>query len=139
MKSTVHDWMINLVLIIKPDAPVTEALALMRRRYVDSLIVDRSEDNPAYGIVTTIDICDKIVAHNQNPAKTKVKEIMHTPVMTVPEDMTVQECAAKMKELHIHHLPVVDEKGNLVGMISATDFLVVAEAFGYGGAERALS
>jgi CBS domain-containing protein len=44
-----------------------------------------------------------------------------------------------MKEMRIHHLPVVDEKGGLVGMIAATDFLVVAESFGYGGAERALT
>jgi CBS domain-containing protein len=139
MKSSVHDWMINLVLFIDPEATVTEALALMRRRYVDSLIVSPSADSPDYGIVTTIDVCDKIVAHNQNPSVMKVKEIMHKPVVMVPQDMTVQECAAKMKDLHIHHLPVVDEKKNLVGMISATDFLVVAESFGHGGAERALS
>jgi CBS domain-containing protein len=131
--------MINLILFIDPEAPVTEALALMRRRYVDSLIVSKSADSPDYGIITTIDICDKIVAHSQNPSKVKVKEIMNTPVVMVPETMTVQECAAKMKEMRIHHLPVVDEKGGLVGMIAATDFLVVAESFGYGGAERALT
>jgi len=139
MKSSVRDWMINLILFIDPEAPVTEALALMRRRYVDSLIVSKSADSPEYGIITTIDICDRIVAHSQNPSKVKVKEIMHTPVVMVPETMTVQECAAKMKEMRIHHLPVVDEKGGLVGMIAATDFLVVAESFGYGGAERALT
>ncbi len=139
MKSTVRDWMINLILFIDPEAPVTEALALMRRRYVDSLLVNKTANSPEYGIITTIDICDKIVAHSQNPANVKVKEIMHTPVVMVPQTMTVQECAAKMKEMRIHHLPVMDEKGGLVGMIAATDFLVVAEAFGYGGAERALS
>jgi signal-transduction protein with cAMP-binding, CBS, and nucleotidyltransferase domain len=131
--------MINLILFIDPEAPVTEALALMRRRYVDSLIVNKSADSPEYGIITSIDICDKIVAHSQNPSKVKVNEIMNTPVVMVPETMTVQECAAKMKEMRIHHLPVVDEKGGLVGMIAATDFLVVAESFGYGGAERALT
>jgi signal-transduction protein with cAMP-binding, CBS, and nucleotidyltransferase domain len=131
--------MINLILFIDPEAPVTEALALMRRRYVDSLIVSKTADSPEFGIITTIDICDKIVAHSQNPSKIKVKEIMHTPVVMVPETMTVQECASKMKEMRIHHLPVVDEKGGLVGMIAATDFLVVAESFGYGGAERALT
>jgi CBS domain-containing protein len=139
MKSTVRDWMINLVLYIDPEATVTEALTLMRRRYVDSLIVNRTAESPDYGIVTSIDICDKIVAHDQNPSTTKVKDIMNKPVVTVPQTLTVQECAAKMKELHVHHLPVVDENGNLTGMIAATDFLVVAESFGHGGVERALS
>ncbi len=139
MKSHVRDWMINLILYIDPEATVTEALSLMRRRYVDSLIVQKTADNPDLGIITTIDICDKIVAHKQNPSTTKVKDIMSSPLITVPENITVVECATKMKELRIHHLPVVDEKGNLVGMIAATDFLVVAEAMGYGGIERALT
>jgi CBS-domain-containing membrane protein len=43
-----------------------------------------------------------------------------------------------MSEHHIHHLPVVDEDGNVVGMISATDFLVVAEALGHGEADQQL-
>ena len=55
---------------------------------------------------------------------------MHTPVVMVPQTMTVQECAAKMKEMRIHQLPVVDEKGGLVGMVAATDFLAVAGSFG---------
>lgn len=139
MKSHVRDWMINLILYIDPEATVTEALSLMRRRYVDSLIVQKTADNPDLGIITTIDICDKIVTHKQNPSTTKVKDIMSSPLITVPENITVVECATKMKELRIHHLPVVDEKGNLVGMIAATDFLVVAEAMGYGGIERALT
>ena len=41
----------------------------MRRRYVDSLLVNKTADSPEYGIVTTIDICDKIVAHSQNPSR----------------------------------------------------------------------
>jgi len=139
MKSHVRDWMINLILYIDPETTVTEALSLMRRRYVDSLIVQKSADNPELGIVTTIDICDKIVAHRQNPSTTKVKDIMSSPLITVPQTLTVVECATKMKELRIHHLPVVNEKGELVGMIAATDFLVVAEAMGHGGEERALS
>jgi signal-transduction protein with cAMP-binding, CBS, and nucleotidyltransferase domain len=139
MKSIVRDWMINLILYIDPEATVTEALSLMRRRYVDSLIVQKTADNPESGIVTAIDICDKIVAHKQNPSTTKVKAVMSSPLITVPQTLTVVECAAKMKELRIHHLPVVDEKGNLVGMIAATDFLVVAEALGHGDEERSLT
>ncbi|MCK7476122.1 MAG: CBS domain-containing protein [Rhodopseudomonas palustris] len=46
--------------------------------------------------------------------------------------MQITECAAKMKEFRIHHLPVADEKGNIVGMIAAMDLLLVAEAMGTG-------
>ena len=109
----------------------------MRRRYIISVIVNKSAENPEYGILTTTDICDKIVAQDRDPANTKVKEIMTSPLIVVRTDVTMAECARIMRDNKIHHLPVADEQGNLVGMISSTDFLVVAEAMGRGG-ERAL-
>lgn len=139
MQNTVRDWMNDLVVFIDPDASVTEALTLMRRRYVNSLIVRKTESNPDYGIVTSIDICDKIVAQERNPSEVKVREIMSSPLITVAKNATVQECARLMMEKRIHHLPVVDEHGNVIGMISATDFLFIAEAMGHGGGDRAFS
>ncbi len=124
----VKDWMIDLVVYIEPDNTVLEALALMRRRYIHSLIVNKSADNPDYGIITSTDICDKIIAEERNPATTRVREIMTSPFISVRKEWTLKECSLVMKEKNIHHLPVCDEKGELVGMISATDFLVAAEA-----------
>lgn len=138
MQDLVKDWMIDLVVYINPESTVLEALSRMRRRYLNSLIVEKTDENPQYGIVTSTDICDKIVAQGRNPAKTKVKEIMTSPLMSINPDQTIFECAKSMSEHHIHHLPVVDEAGNIIGMISATDFLVVAEALGHGDGDRLL-
>ena len=137
MQFTVRDWMMDLVVFVDPDIPVTDALATMRRRYIHSVIVTKTDNNPEYGIVTTTDICDKVVALDQDPGKTKVRDIMTSPLIMIKADMTVAECARIMKEKKIHHLPVVDEHNVLIGMISATDFLVVAEAMGRSG-ERSL-
>ena len=43
----------------------------MRRRYIHSVIVNKSETNPEYGILTSTDICDKIVAQGMIPKKVK--------------------------------------------------------------------
>lgn len=128
MQNLVKDWMIDLVVYIDPDKTVLEALSQMRRRYLNSLIVNKSKDNPEYGIITSTDICDKIVAADRDPAKTKIRDVMTSPLLTVDPEQTVFDCARTMSEHHIHHLPVIDENKKLVGMISATDFLVVAEA-----------
>lgn len=139
MQLSVKDWMKDLVVFIDPDSMVSEALEKMRHRYINSLIVNKSDTNPEYGIVTSIDIVDKIVAQQRDPSKTKVRDIMNSPLITVDYRMLLPECAAKMKEARIHHLPVVNEKNEIVGMISATDFLLVAEVAGKGFSERALS
>lgn len=137
MQFTVKDWMVDLVNIVSPDTIVTDALETMRRRYISSVLVGKPGDHTALGILTSTDISDKIVADGRNPAKTKVKDIMTTPIITIPADMPIEECARLMSKNRIHHLPVVDGDEKIIGMISATDFLVVAEAMGRTG-ERAL-
>ena len=135
--TTVKDWMKDLVVFIKPEASINEALATMRHRYADSLIVEKTDKND-YGIVTAIDVSDKIVAQGKNPAEIKVSEIMVSPLITVSPEMPIGECAGLMRQNHIHHLPVADKSGKVIGMISAADFLLVAEAMGTNFKDRSL-
>lgn len=133
MQLKVRDWMTDLPVFIDPECTVSEALKVMRRRNLNSLIVKKQGEGTALGIITTIDICDHIVAPEQSPKKVKVKEVMSTPLITVNQDLNIQECATKMSEKRIHHMPVVNDNGDIVGMISATDFLWVAEMLDNGG------
>lgn len=130
MNFNVRDWMIDVVIYIDPEQTVLEALEIMRRRYMHSIIVDKSDKNPDFGIITSTDISDKIVAASQNPAILKCHEIMTSPLIVVGDHIPLTECAVLMKQHHIHHLPVESEFHELIGMISATDFMVAAEAMG---------
>jgi len=132
MPNHVRDWMSSPVIVVDPDSSVSHALTLMRRRNIHSLLVDVSEDKPTYGIITTTDIRDKIIAADRNPANTAVREIMTAPILTADPDWTLQECSRKMQAHHIHHMPVCDEHGILLGLISATDIFVAAEEIGWG-------
>jgi CBS domain-containing protein len=136
IRYTVRDWMNDLVVLVEPDATVSEALALMRRRYINSLIVKKSDGNPEYGILTSTDIVDKIVAQDQNPSQVKVRELMSSPIIAVHQDVMLKDCAVMMSENRIHHLPVIDDNDHVIGMISATDFLVAAESMGRAPGER---
>ncbi len=130
MEYTVSDWMNTLIVYIDPDATVFDALSLMRRRYLHSLLVRKTDNSPEYGIITTTDISDKIIASGRNPSKVKIREIMNSPLITVPAGLSLKECSATMRKYNIHHLPVSDDEGEIIGLISAEDFLVVAEAMG---------
>jgi CBS domain-containing protein len=119
------------VVVVDPDSSVSYALTLMRRRKIHSVVVDISDKNPAYGIVTTTDIRDKIVAADRNPAETTVREIMSGPIITAKPEWTLKECSRVMQEHRIHHLPVADENGTLIGIISATDIFMAVEETGW--------
>lgn len=128
----VEDWMSSPVIVVDPDSSVSYALTLMRRRGIHSLVVDITETNPEYGIITSTDIRDKIIAQDRNAAETKVEEIMSTPVVTADPDWTLKECSVKMHENNIHHMPVCDKNNVLVGIISDTDIFIAAEEVGWG-------
>lgn len=131
MPHTVRDWMSSPVVVVDPDTSVSHAMTLMRRRRIHSVVVDISEQNHAYGIVTTTDIRDKIVAAERSPAETAVREIMSGPIITGSPDWTLKECSQVMQEHKFHHLPIADEYGTLVGLISATDIFMAVEEAGW--------
>jgi CBS domain-containing protein len=133
MTGTVRDWMSKPAIVIDPDASVSHALTLMRRRKIHSLVVDLTEaGRPVYGIITSTDIRDKIVADDRNPADLTVRDIMSSPVVTARPEWSLRECSVKMQAHNIHHLPVADEEGGVIGVISATDLFTAAEERGWG-------
>lgn len=131
MPNTVRDWMSRPVVVVDPDSSVKYALTLMRRRKIHSVVVAMSDKNPTYGIVTSTDIRDKIAATGRNPAETTVREIMSGPIITGDPNWTLMECSKVMQEHHIHHLPIADESGALIGLISATDIFIAVEETGW--------
>jgi isocitrate dehydrogenase len=117
--------------VVDPDTTVSYAMTLMRRRRIHSVIVDARQGNAEYGILTTTDIRDKIVAAGRNPANTRARDIMSGPIITAKAEWTLMECSRIMEQNKIHHLPVADENGTLVGMISATDIFMAVEESGW--------
>lgn len=132
MSHFVRDWMSSPVTVVDPDSSVTYALTLMRRRNIHSLVVVLDENlKTSYGIITTTDIRDKIIAADRNPADTTVRDIMTMPVLCADPDWTLKQCSVEMQSRNIHHMPVADEQGTLVGLISATDLFIAAEEIGW--------
>ena len=133
MSHLVRDWMSKPVIVVDPDCSVSYALTLMRRRNIHSVVVELEGSPPAYGILTTTDIRDKIIAKDRSPAETRVCDIMSVPISTAHPEWTLRDCSLKMMEKNIHHMPVTDETNNLVGLISATDLFIAAEEIGWDG------
>jgi CBS domain-containing protein len=132
MPDKVKDWMSSPVVVVDADSSVSYALTLMRRRNIHSLVVVMEEQKPLYGILTTTDIRDKIIIPERNPAEMRVREVMTSPVMIADPHWSLREASLKMHQTHIHHMPVADEQGTLVGMISVTDIFRAAEEVGWG-------
>lgn len=108
---------------IDHEASVAKAAATMCREEVGSCIV--LQNNIPIGIITEQDINCKVVAKDIKPSSISVRQVMSTPLITIPVDRTVGDAAQMMVKHHVRRLPVVDGQ-KVVGIVTVRDILSVA-------------
>ena len=115
---TVKDLMTKDVLTIEANKTVIEAAALMSQNDVGDLVV--MENNTPVGIVTERDFVRRVLAVGKS-TKTRVSEVMSTPLRVIDPEAPIKEAARRMATKGIRRLAVIKDN-KLVGIITATDF-----------------
>ncbi|MEK7312429.1 MAG: CBS domain-containing protein [Chloroflexota bacterium] len=133
MPYLVKDIMSSPVITVEQEDTAAQALTVMRRHNIHSVVVAPPKAGEPYGIITSTDVRDKIAALDRDPRNLKCKEVMNSPVITARPDWTIKQCSQRMGELKVHHLPVADDYGRLIGMVSATDIFMAVEESGWEG------
>ena len=113
---------------------VVDAAKLMRGE--DSGVAPVMDGRELVGVVTDRDIVVRVVAEGRDPATTRIDEIASRNLVTVDPDQSFEEALLLMARHHVHHLPVVEEDGRLIGVVtrdvvaryaSATPYAEIAE------------
>ncbi len=107
---------------IGEDRPVQEAARRMADLHIGSLLV-KSADGQVAGIVTDKDLRTKIVAAGRG-LDTPVRDIMASPVHTIPDSAVCFDALLTMMKQQIHHL-AVEHDGEIRGIITAHDIMVL--------------
>lgn len=107
------------VLTTEPTATVFECIDRMVDRDVGSIVVMDGE--AIAGIFTERDYMRNIALKGRSSKETEVQTVMTTDVATVDPDEPLADCLRLMTELRCRHLPVTDEEGELVGIVSIGD------------------
>lgn len=102
-----------------PTATVREAAEIMASQRVSSLLLPRGD---GFGIVTDRDLRSRVLARGRSPDAI-IGEVMSYPAITVPSDTLIAEVVLLMLERGVHHLPVTDEDGRMIGVVTDTDLL----------------
>ena len=127
----VSHWMTRRVYTVTPEDAITDALRLMKEKEIKHIPVVK--DERLKGIVSDRDIKEfspsqattlDVYELHYLLAKTKVREVMKTKVITTTPDTPVEEAAMLMHDQDIGCLPVM-EQGRLVGIISDRDIFEV--------------
>lgn len=116
------------VLTVRGDETVAAAAQTLLDEGVGSLVVVDEEGTPV-GMFTTTDLAE-IVAGDVSGSDATVSEYMTGDVVTIDAHGGIRDAAAKMIRNGIHHLPVTDDEGAIVGILSTKD---VTAYFSYTG------
>lgn len=138
--------MTRAVVHVQPDTPVREIARLLNRDDISGVpVVDA--DGHVVGIITELDlilrnarlhfptyirILDSII-YLRDPRRyreelrralgTTAEEIMSQPVISATPDTDVEDIATLMVEKRVNPIPILDDAGRLVGIISRADIL----------------
>jgi len=119
----VVDLMTADVITASPDTPIKAAARLMVRNKVSGLPVC-DEDSKVVGIITEADFLRLEVAREEaddpQPVE-RVEQVMHRSVLTITPDATIADAARLMVVNDVNRLPVIDEDGKSLGIISRLD------------------
>jgi CBS domain-containing protein len=141
VKSLVRDVMTTEVVAVQPWTPFREIVNRLAEHRISAAPVLDAEGN-VLGIVTEADLLLKqehpdlelnvpLVwsrrrrLEREKAAAVVAGKLMTTPAFTMPPTATVTEAARRMHAAGVKRLPVVDEAGRLVGIVSRADLLKV--------------
>jgi CBS domain-containing protein len=103
---------------VSPDQTIQEAATIMRDE--DTGVVPIADGGNLVGVVTDRDIAIRAVAEGKS-ASTRVTEVASKDLVTIDPDQDLDEALRLMAQHQVRRLPVVEEDGRLVGVVSQAD------------------
>ena len=112
------------LIVVSPMTPVREALNLMRKHSIRSVVVDKTKPDSAYGLMTFKNILQSIVAEDGDIDLLNVYDIASTPAVSVSAKLNVKYAARMMVSSSIKRLLVLDNN-ELRGILTMSDIIGV--------------
>jgi len=120
----IQDIMTRNPACVTPNATVREAAQVMLREEVGIVPVVRGDgDNSLVGVVTDRDIAIRCVAEGKD-GSCRVSDVMSGDVATCRQGDDVDSLMSAMRTEKVRRIPIVDERGGLVGIVSQADVVL---------------
>ncbi len=103
------------------DKVITAVKAMTKENFGSVVIVDKQKK--VKGIVTERDLMKKLLFNSMSPKTTKLKDIMTSPVKVADKNDEMVVWLRQMSNERFRHVPVVDESGKLINIMSQGDFV----------------
>ena len=120
----VKDVMITDVICVSPFATLREALSLMKKHQVKSLVVEKQNPHDAYGLITYTNVLKTVIAEEGDIDLLNVYDACAKPAIAVGKSLSVRHVAALMSEHRVKRILVLEDN-DLLGFVTMDDIMAV--------------
>jgi CBS domain-containing protein len=120
---SIRELLQNRKPLVTVDVDAMVAVAVERMAEADIGAVLVMDEGAIVGIFTERDCLQKVARKSLNTAITPLRQVMTSNVRYVTHDQSVEDCMRLMTERYFRHLPVLDEHGMLLGIVSIGDLV----------------
>jgi len=112
------------VLTMEEETKLSKAVEAMVKARCGSVVVTKGKKGEKIaGIVTERDLMTKVLYNDMDYKSLKLNDVMTSKVRTANMNDSITDCLSLMSEGCFRHLPIVDDKNKLIGMMSQRDFV----------------
>lgn len=117
-----RDVMKRRIVLVSPLDTVYDVLTKMQDAQCQVAIVDRADEDDAYGILTYQEVVYRVISKSLPATRTRVGEIMAKPLIVVNPSLRLPFVAQLFSRFGIQNAIVIEEH-QLVGVISSSDLV----------------
>ena len=119
----IQDVMTKNPATVTPDAPASEAARIMKDQDVGAVpVVEDNESRKLVGVITDRDLAVRLIAEGRD-GQSRVRDVMSPQVHTRRPDDDLDDVMDTMAREQVRRIPIVDERGALVGIVAQADIV----------------
>ena len=111
------------IITVAPEKTIPTACQLLEEQNIGCLLVE--EQGKLCGILTDRDIALRVTGRRRDPEQTTVRQVMTSNPAHISVDSTLHELTALMHKHHVRRVPIIDETGRAIGIVTLDDLLAL--------------
>jgi CBS domain-containing protein len=111
------------IVTVAPEHTIATACQLLEDHNIGCLLVE--EQGKLCGILTDRDVALRVTGHRRDPEQTTVRQVMSGNPVAISVESTVHALTALMQTRRVRRVPIIDETGRAIGIVTLDDLLAL--------------
>ncbi|MBT5186135.1 MAG: CBS domain-containing protein [Kordiimonadaceae bacterium] len=120
---TVKDVMSENLIMIDGLTTISNALNIMRKNEISSLVINRRNESDEYGLLTAKDIASNVVVPDKSPERISAYQVMQKPVLSIRANMNIRYAIRLLLKFDVFRALVI-ENDEAIGIVTLEEMLL---------------